>query len=92
MNRGLVSALLLAAAVQSIVPAATARPFADPRAEKNEAIDNANATEPRDPACFAPRLVSTGGAAPRNPHTLAVRWTGPIRGSAVVKPERKLRS
>jgi L-ascorbate metabolism protein UlaG (beta-lactamase superfamily) len=72
----MVPALLLAAAVQSLIGAAIARPFIDPRAEKNEAIDNANATEARDAACFAPRLVSTGGAAPRNPHTLAVRWIG----------------
>jgi len=72
----LVPALLLAAAVQSLLSGAMARPFTDPRGEKNEAIDNANATEARDPACFAPRLVSTGGAAPRNAHTLAVRWIG----------------
>src|SRR5439155_16547861 len=43
-----------------------------------EAIDAsaAFAGEPRDPACHATTLVSTGGAAPRNPTTLAVRWTG----------------
>ena len=76
MRRSFVPALLLAAAVQSLFAGAMARPFFDPRAEKNEAIDNANAGEARDPACVAPRLVSTGGAAPRNPHTLAVRWIG----------------
>lgn len=76
MRRSFFPALLLAAAAQSLFAGAMARPFFDPRAEKNEAIDNANAAEARDPACFAPRLVSTGGAAPRNPHTLAVRWIG----------------
>src|ERR1700692_1175503 len=30
----------------------------------------------KDSACEVPTLVSTGGAAPRNPHTLAIRWTG----------------
>ena len=29
-----------------------------------------------DPACRADRLVSTGGAAPKDRRTLAVRWTG----------------
>lgn len=29
-----------------------------------------------DPACETTTLVSTGGQFPRNPHTLAVRWTG----------------
>jgi L-ascorbate metabolism protein UlaG (beta-lactamase superfamily) len=53
-----------------------ARPFIDPRAERNEAIDQAAAGEPRDPACDARTLASTGGAMPRNPHTLAVRWIG----------------
>ncbi len=31
---------------------------------------------PKDAACEVPTLVSTGGPAPRNPHTLAIRWTG----------------
>src|SRR5205085_154745 len=34
------------------------------------------ATEPRDPACEASVLASTGGMLPKNPRTLAVRWTG----------------
>jgi len=71
-----ISALLISALAFNSLSGAMARPFMDPRAEKNEAIDNANAADPRDPACFAARLVSTGGAAPRNPHTLAVRWIG----------------
>src|SRR3984893_17409290 len=53
-----------------------ARPFTDPRAERSDAIDQAAALEPRDPACHARTLVSAGGAFPRNPHTLAVRWVG----------------
>ena len=58
--------------------AALSRPFFDPRAEKLEAIDAQPgfAAAPRDNACFAAKLVTTGGAAPRDPHTLAVRWTG----------------
>jgi L-ascorbate metabolism protein UlaG (beta-lactamase superfamily) len=55
---------------------AHARPFIDPRAEANEAIDQAAASEPRDPACHDRSLAATGGAMPRNPHTLAVRWMG----------------
>jgi len=30
----------------------------------------------QDRGCEVPSLVSTGGPAPRNPHTLAIRWTG----------------
>jgi L-ascorbate metabolism protein UlaG (beta-lactamase superfamily) len=30
----------------------------------------------KDPGCETPVLVSTGGSLPRNPHTLAIRWTG----------------
>ena len=73
------SLLLYAAAlpaVMTLTSAAEARPFTDPRGEKNEAIDNANANAPRDPACYATKMVAAGGAAPRNPHTLAVRWGG----------------
>jgi len=57
---------------------AAARPFTDPRSDKSDVFDTdqAFAAQPRDPACHAATLVSTGGAAPRNPHTLAVRWTG----------------
>ena len=55
---------------------ATARPFTDPRADRSDAIDQAAALEPRDPACQARTLVAAGGAFPRNPHTLAVRWIG----------------
>jgi len=69
--------VLLAAIGLSAVPvAAPARPFIDPRAERNEAIDRAGATEPRDPACHDRRLAAAGGAMPRGPHTLVVRWMG----------------
>jgi L-ascorbate metabolism protein UlaG (beta-lactamase superfamily) len=70
------SAVLAAAALSAHPHGSQARPFIDPRAETNGAIDQAAAAEPRDPACYARTLVSTGGAAPRNPKTLAVRWMG----------------
>ena len=68
--------LLFAAAAVSVVSHAAARPFTDPRSERVEAIDAANANQPRDPACHDAQLVSTGGAAPKNAHTLALRWIG----------------
>jgi L-ascorbate metabolism protein UlaG (beta-lactamase superfamily) len=57
---------------------AVARPFTDPRSDRIEAIEASAgfAGEPRDPACQATMLVAAGGAAPRNPRTLAVRWIG----------------
>jgi len=57
---------------------AQARPLNDPRSERSDAIDaDAKfAAEPRDPACYAAVLASTGGEMPKNPHTLAIRWTG----------------
>ena len=67
--RALVCLLLLCCA-----GVAVARPFADPRGVDEG--DMKLATEPVDAACQAPVLVSTGGAFPRNPQTLAVRWTG----------------
>ena len=59
-------------------PSTRARPFEDPRAALNPAFDADTAfqAEPRDAACHAAVLASTGGAFPKNPHTLAVRWTG----------------
>jgi L-ascorbate metabolism protein UlaG (beta-lactamase superfamily) len=53
-----------------------ARPFSDPRSEKNDAIDQAAANEPRDQACYTRSLASVGAAMPRNEHTLVVRWMG----------------
>src|SRR5437016_3263536 len=73
-----VSPALVALAFAAGTNALHARPFNDPRADTIAAIeaDSKFASEPRDPACHAPVLVSTGGAAPKNPHTLAIRWTG----------------
>jgi len=57
---------------------AKARPFEDPRGALIATIDADTAfqAEPRDAACHAPVLASTGGAMPKSPRTLAVRWTG----------------
>jgi L-ascorbate metabolism protein UlaG (beta-lactamase superfamily) len=68
--------LLAAIAISAVAATAQARPFIDPRAERRDAMDQAAATEPRDPACHDRRLAAAGGALPRNPHTLAVRWMG----------------
>ena len=68
--------LLAGTAVTCLPLTAQARPFTDPRSDRLESVDNANANDPRDPACYAKTYVSTGGAFPRNPHTLAVRWGG----------------
>jgi L-ascorbate metabolism protein UlaG (beta-lactamase superfamily) len=68
------SAVVAAAVLASLSGNGYARPFNDPRAEVNDALDLA--TGPRDPACYARTLASTGGAMPRDPHTLAVRWIG----------------
>jgi L-ascorbate metabolism protein UlaG (beta-lactamase superfamily) len=67
---------LLAAAVASLSSTVLAIPFSDPRADRIAALDASGANEARDPACRATTLVSAGGAFPRNPHTLAVRWVG----------------
>jgi L-ascorbate metabolism protein UlaG (beta-lactamase superfamily) len=65
-------------AVAALATAAQARPFNDPRAEQIPAIeaDAGFTNQPRDPACHAPVLASTGGALPAQPGTLAIRWTG----------------
>jgi L-ascorbate metabolism protein UlaG (beta-lactamase superfamily) len=68
------SAAVAAVALVTICGNGKGRPFNDPRSELNDAIDQA--AEPRDPACYARTLASTGGAMPRSPHTLAVRWIG----------------
>ena len=67
-----------AALVLACGASALARSFDDPRASQIEALDNdaAMARETRDPACHALTLAATGGPMPRNPRTLAVRWTG----------------
>jgi len=70
------SFIVTAGALMALVSAASAVPFSDPRADRNAALDAAGANQTRDPACTATTLVSAGGALPRNPHTLAVRWIG----------------
>src|SRR5260370_25304355 len=74
MTRGTFQCFVAATAMLAAT-AALSRPFFDPRSEKREAIDldAAFAAEPRDPACHAAQLVSTGGLAPRRPPTLAAR-------------------
>jgi L-ascorbate metabolism protein UlaG (beta-lactamase superfamily) len=74
--RRVLTTLATAAAIVHFSGAGIARPFTDPRAERSDALDQAAALEPRDPACHARTLVAAGGAFPRNPHTLAVRWAG----------------
>src|SRR6195256_6784236 len=72
----LLPVVLAISAAASLSPFASASPFSDPRADRIAALDASGATESRDPACRAATLVSAGGAFPRNPHTLAVRWVG----------------
>lgn len=69
-----ISVPLAAAALASSPGDGQARPFNDPRSDINDAVDQA--AGPRDAACYARTLASAGGAMPRDPHTLAVRWTG----------------
>ena len=68
----------LAVALAMYATHALSRPFFDPRSEKIDGVEDAPgfAGQPRDPGCSTATLVSTGGPAPRNSHTLAVRWTG----------------
>jgi len=68
------TAAVCALTLMTFPPPGHARAFNDPRSETNDAIDQAAA--PRDPACQARTLAATGGAMPRDPHTLAVRWAG----------------
>src|SRR5262245_13970909 len=68
--------LLAAAATLVLATAAHARPFNDPRSIDALDANAAFATAPRDPACHDAVMASTGGALPKNPHTLAIRWTG----------------
>ena len=62
-----VSALIVFAIGCSI---ATTRPPADPRFARGAIVN------PNDPGCETLALVSTGGAFPKDPKTLAIRWTG----------------
>ena len=64
-------------AILMALPAiAAARPFNDPRSEQTEAIEQAKATVPRDPACHTLTMAAAGGPLPRDPDTLLVRWIG----------------
>jgi L-ascorbate metabolism protein UlaG (beta-lactamase superfamily) len=51
-----------------VLGACTTAPTADPRALA--------AAQAADPGCSSSTLVSTGGPFPRDPATLAIRWTG----------------
>src|SRR6185295_17825018 len=70
--------MCLAATMVAASTAAHARPFNDPRSDRLDALnaDAKFAAEPRDPACHAAVLAATGGALPKSPSTLAIRWTG----------------
>src|SRR5258708_9108841 len=76
LTRGTLQCLVVAIVLLAAT-AALSRPFFDPRTEKRDAIDADPAFSARtwDPACHAAQLVSTGGLAPRDPHTLAGRST-----------------
>jgi L-ascorbate metabolism protein UlaG (beta-lactamase superfamily) len=54
--------------LMACVSACTTSPVTDPRAVA--------AAQAADPGCSARVLVSTGGPFPRDPDTLAIRWTG----------------
>ena len=49
---------------------AVTRPGTDPRFARQRLVES------NDPGCEASTLVSTGGAFPKDPKTLAIRWTG----------------
>ena len=57
---------------------AVTRPLSDPRLDRwgVKDMDPAIAMHTPDAACESTTLVSTGGAFPKNPQTLAIRWTG----------------
>lgn len=57
---------------------AVTRPLPDPRLDHwgFKHMNPASTLEAADPACSSATLVSTGGPAPANPRTLAIRWTG----------------
>ena len=57
---------------------AVTRPLSDPRLDRwgVKDMDPAIAMQTADAACDSATLVSTGGAFPKNPRVLAIRWTG----------------
>jgi L-ascorbate metabolism protein UlaG (beta-lactamase superfamily) len=68
--------LLAAAALLALATTALARPYTDPRPIDALDADASFTAAPRDPACHEPVMASTGGALPKDPRTLAIRWTG----------------
>ena len=68
----------LAAGIVMGCGVAVTRPLPDPRLSQwgVKDMDPAIAMQTPDAACESTTLVSTGGALPKNPHTLAIRWTG----------------
>ena len=74
-SRWLVTALVALAAGCS-APVST--PSADPRShrEGTNDVDPRTALTASDQGCAGSTLVSTGGPSPKNPQTLAIRWTG----------------
>jgi L-ascorbate metabolism protein UlaG (beta-lactamase superfamily) len=68
--------LMMASLTITIAACATpTNPNFDPRSGRPAGSTAAGAAD-RDPGCTDSVLVSTGGAFPRNPRTLAIRWTG----------------
>ena len=64
--------LMLSAVMVMVIGCGVSAPrrFADPRfAQQGRVVAG-------DPGCEQAKLVSTGGAFPENPRTLAIRWTG----------------
>ncbi len=57
---------------------AVTRPLPDPRLDRwgVKDMDPSIAMQTPDAACVSTTLVSTGGAFPKHPQTLAIRWTG----------------
>lgn len=67
-GRALYVFALVALALGCSVP--VTKPFADPRLDRSASVGTA------DPGCEVRTLVSTGGPFPKDPKTLAIRWTG----------------
>ena len=70
MRNGFRSTLTGAAILLLAAGCANTGAFVDPR-DGTHSVQSGG-----DPGCTSRELVSTGGAFPRDPQTLAVRWTG----------------
>jgi L-ascorbate metabolism protein UlaG (beta-lactamase superfamily) len=72
--------VLVLGAVLAVLGCAVAmtRPLPDPRLDRwgVKDIDPSIAMQTPDPGCASTTLVSTGGTFPKDPQTLAIRWTG----------------